>query len=210
MKRKGFTLIELLVVIAIIAVLVSILFPVFSKAKGSARRAACQSNLRQINMAIMMYQHDWDGYMFTNRTPLNSGANYWYMPTGVLTPYLMKGTTIKTCPDNTALTYFFNQHIIACNDTCTPGPGTLSTRAYNLEDIKNPSRKIMLTEPDTSLAGSWVNGGFNYTHYTRLGSHHFGGINVLWVDGHISWVHRESLRDPSTGYIYLAYMYYNL
>src|SRR5690606_40796447 len=45
---NGFTLIELLVVIAIIAILAAILFPVFARARENARRASCQSNLKQI------------------------------------------------------------------------------------------------------------------------------------------------------------------
>jgi prepilin-type N-terminal cleavage/methylation domain-containing protein/prepilin-type processing-associated H-X9-DG protein len=59
-KMRGFTLIELLVVIAIIAILAAILFPVFSRAREQARKAACISNMKQVGMALMMYVQDWD------------------------------------------------------------------------------------------------------------------------------------------------------
>ena len=60
MKKKGFTLIELLVVIAIIAILAAILFPVFARARENARRASCQSNLKQISLGVMQYTQDYD------------------------------------------------------------------------------------------------------------------------------------------------------
>src|SRR2546423_465964 len=59
-RQRGFTLIELLVVIAIIAILAAILFPVFAQARESARKASCQSNQKQIGLAIMMYAQDYD------------------------------------------------------------------------------------------------------------------------------------------------------
>jgi prepilin-type N-terminal cleavage/methylation domain-containing protein/prepilin-type processing-associated H-X9-DG protein len=58
--RSGFTLIELLVVIAIISILVCLLFPVFASAKEHAREATCSSNMKQIGLAMMQYQQDYD------------------------------------------------------------------------------------------------------------------------------------------------------
>src|SRR4030081_1263811 len=60
LKRRGFPLIELLVVIAIIAILAAILFPVFASAREKARQASCQSNLRQLGLATLMYTQDYD------------------------------------------------------------------------------------------------------------------------------------------------------
>src|SRR5437762_13404286 len=65
-RKSGFTLIELLVVIAIIAILAAILFPVFAKARETARSASCKSNLNQIGKGWMMYVQDYD-----EKTPLN-------------------------------------------------------------------------------------------------------------------------------------------
>jgi prepilin-type N-terminal cleavage/methylation domain-containing protein len=58
--RAAFTLIELLVVIAIIAILAAILFPVFARARESARRSTCLSNLKQIGTSTLIYLQDYD------------------------------------------------------------------------------------------------------------------------------------------------------
>ncbi len=61
--KKGFTLIELLVVIAIIAILAAILFPVFAQAKVAAKKSADLSNIKQVNLATIMYAGDYDDTM---------------------------------------------------------------------------------------------------------------------------------------------------
>ena len=58
--KRAFTLIELLVVIAIIAILASILFPVFGRARENARRSSCQSNLKQVGLGLIQYTQDYD------------------------------------------------------------------------------------------------------------------------------------------------------
>ena len=56
---RGFTLIELLVVIAIIAILAAMLFPVFARARESARKIQCLSNVKNIATAVQMYIADY-------------------------------------------------------------------------------------------------------------------------------------------------------
>ncbi len=103
-RRLGFTLIELLVVIAIIAILAAILFPVFGRARENARRASCQSNMKQMGLALTQYAQD-----YSERIPAacmtadNVGGNDACTPgtsatwMGLVQPYL-KSTQIFECP----------------------------------------------------------------------------------------------------------------
>src|SRR5574340_1784468 len=63
MRRRGFTLIELLVVIAIIGILAAMLFPVFARARESARKTQCLANVKNIAIAYQMYLTDYDKFM---------------------------------------------------------------------------------------------------------------------------------------------------
>lgn len=95
--RTGFTLIELLVVIAIIAILASILFPVFARARENARRTSCQSNLKQIGLGWQQYTQDYDEQTVpvyvggNNGAYLNLSIDYNYWP-DLIYPYIKSGT----------------------------------------------------------------------------------------------------------------------
>ena len=72
LHSRAFTLIELLVVIAIIAILAALLLPALTGAKERARRASCQSSLRQLSLALHMYGDDNDQMLPTGAS--NKGA----------------------------------------------------------------------------------------------------------------------------------------
>ena len=92
--KSAFTLIELLVVIAIIAILAAILFPVFARARENARRASCQSNLKQIGLGIMQYTQDYDEKYPARYT--DNETNSWRR---ISFPYV-KSTQVYSCPSN--------------------------------------------------------------------------------------------------------------
>ncbi|MDD3927582.1 MAG: DUF1559 domain-containing protein, partial [bacterium] len=187
MKRKGFTLIELLVVIAIIALLASILFPVFARAREKARQATCQSNLKQIGAAIVMYCQDWDDTLFHYN---NGPNNEWDVQ---LMPYLsMKWgmgdrATVYYCPASKPypgvemyrnLSYAFNGRVAENVNSS----GALS----GLED---PSRTLLVVDSENTAGNntSWLTYQGPTVNYNYEGNKNFpynrhsGGVNVLFA-----------------------------
>src|SRR5688572_26979345 len=107
-RKKAFTLIELLVVIAIIALLAAILFPVFARARENARRASCQSQLKQIGLGIIQYTQDYDERMVYDQIADGTLVSF----KGAIQPYT-KSIQIFDCPSNTSKKVTDNYTIIS-------------------------------------------------------------------------------------------------
>jgi len=151
--RKGFTLIELLVVIAIIAILAAILFPVFARARRAAQRTSCLNNLKQIGIAVNMYESDWD-----DRYPLVTG------PGRIFDDPAVNGSLANSIPT----TYWSWKSCNFRNVSYTTTGG--EKRWYqNLVAPYARNRKIFMCRAVTEN-GTWKIGGVTATYlYNRHG-----------------------------------------
>ena len=189
MKCRGFTLIELLVVIAIIAILAAILFPVFARARMKAHTATCQSNLKQLAIAIRMYCDEHEGFgPFTDCDSL--GRSTWKMKlyrAGFTDhPWYSNLYTCKGDSQNYCMNYYRGGH-------CASGPGG-STYPWLIDvGVPHPEAVMLVGDARQELGGSadhfydvWADG--------KLHPCHMSVNNLAFIDGHVKGCRPSELK----------------
>lgn len=212
-RLKGFTLLEILIVIAIISILAAILFPVFGRARENARRSSCQSNLKQIGLAVLQYSQDYDETMPI--TGSNSGGDV----VGLLQPYTKQsfGQGIWKCPSHALMTdgngwtssygYNFEFLLVPGPDYPHTYPNGFDNAGVSLSFLARPAETLCFVDHNViSVAG--VPNSQLYSYVARPGEattddqlgrpdlRHLERANVLFCDGHVKSV-GAALNDPA-------------
>lgn len=216
-KPDGFTLIELLTVIAIIGILAAILIPVVGKARESARRAVCMSNLRQIGFAAHIYAGENDDLLPDMR---GAGNWAWDVREGVMDDLLTVGGgewDMFFCPSGpygpAERREMYERFINTSNPDTSfrpisyalffknpPGgvpPEYHNERIGEPPPIQTRREVVVQTEADRELAVDTVlgtapnweeRGGLSFPHTSNhLDGNMPAGGNILFLDIHVEW-----------------------
>lgn len=207
---KGFTLIELLVVIAIIAILAAILFPVFARARENARRASCQSNLKQVGLGLIQYTQDYDEKFPLGFSVEGAVTRYWPQ---ITQPY-MKSEQVFICPsasghvynnnnnDDEKGSYIANFAYFGVGDNFTPPNSAVeyvTPFVTSLSQVQAPATTVWIGDGNRKLNlgiadGSSTLNVFNNSprefgnNNERFVERHLDTVNILYTDGHVKAV----------------------
>jgi prepilin-type N-terminal cleavage/methylation domain-containing protein/prepilin-type processing-associated H-X9-DG protein len=182
-NKEGFTLIELLVVIAIIGILAGILLPVLSRARESARKTQCMSNIKQIGMGLIMYANE------NNEQFPSSTANA-MLSLNLLYPDYTSDPRTFNCPSDTFVTTATNAGISAGSafgkDECSYGYDYTHNQADDADvaivaDRPTNDASNIPTSANSPNHGGTVNAAGTADAAGR-------GQNVVYVDGHVEFV----------------------
>ncbi|OIO97189.1 MAG: hypothetical protein AUJ92_04150 [Armatimonadetes bacterium CG2_30_59_28] len=180
----------------IIAILAAILFPVFARAREKARTASCQSNLKQIELAAMMYAQDYDETLpSTYRGIYPAAVDPWDSAAhGFVGPYI-RNSQILVCPSNgRARSYASNQ----------AGPHPMNGRV-RMAEIAKPAETISFADgyippaPDYNAGNVCCALSQGQTAQTTKDQNmniHSGGKNYGFVDGHVKWMKVQQTFTP--------------
>jgi prepilin-type N-terminal cleavage/methylation domain-containing protein/prepilin-type processing-associated H-X9-DG protein len=182
-RKRGFTLIELLVVIAIIAILAAILFPVFARARENARRASCQSNLKQLGLGFAQYVQDYDErYPMYRASGCGTAADCGWainVQYGTIAPPIFpytKSIQVLQCPSESLTQataqpsapgytdYFYNSNVgtdgSAANATCWQGSAdnNAGTTPRHMSDFSAVAVTVLLGDSQGQTADSFSHG----------------------------------------------------
>ena len=198
---RGFTLVELLVVIGIIALLIALLFPVFSKARESANRTKCLSNLRTIGQAMFVYANN-------NRDRLPNGNDPYTWSDDAAANWVMKNFAddvsagrVFRCPSDRNEG---DPEVIETALQNEPRSARISYEFYSLFWASAYGPKMAMLKGQAPVAWD-LDGGPRDAKLPGTGDENHGpsGGNVLFSDGHAEWKptldwEEESWPKPAT------------
>jgi prepilin-type N-terminal cleavage/methylation domain-containing protein/prepilin-type processing-associated H-X9-DG protein len=194
--KNNFTLIELLVVIAIIAILASMLLPALNRARDTAKKIKCMSNIKQIALSIHTYSDDYKGFLPINGASPFGSYTYWHRLI-LLTKHLPGTYTsppsgIYQCPsENIALTTGKGSHYglsTYLNNSTTAH----SQRFQKISNIPKQSQVAMVGDKSPEQNERFSGAVAESKKFRHTDGE---GMNIGWVDGHASWKKATSVPN---------------